>query len=128
MSDVTRSDGLLPLRYWASRPRPQVCVVHLAGELDMATVPAVARYLQEQTADRPAELVLDLAAVTLLAATAVGLIVEVQHGGHGVHGRLSLVGVTGNRAVERVLRITGLRSRLDVHDDLQTLLDSLPPR
>ena len=128
MSDVTRSDGLLPLRYTASRPRPHVCVVHLAGELDMATVPAVARYLQEQTADRPAELVLDLGAVTLLAAAAVGLIVEAQHGGHGVHGRLSLVGVTGNRAVERVLRITGLRSRIDVHDDLRTLLDALPPR
>ena len=37
MSDVTRSDGLLPLRYTTTWPRLHVCVVHLAGDLDIAT-------------------------------------------------------------------------------------------
>jgi anti-sigma B factor antagonist len=128
MSDVTRADGLLPLRCTVSWPRPHVCVVHLAGDLDIATVPVVARYLQEQTASRPTELVLDLGAVTLLAAVGVALIVDAQRDDRGIHGRLRLTGVTDNRAVDRVLRITGLRPLLDVHDDLQTLLDTLPQR
>jgi len=128
MIDVSRSGGLLPLRCATSRPRPDVCVVHLAGEMDMATVPVVVRYLRQQAAPRPAELVLDLGAVTLLAAAGVALLVEVQHDDLGLGGRLHLVGVAGNRAVDRVLRITGLRSVLEVHDDLQALLDALPPR
>jgi anti-anti-sigma factor len=126
MSDVTRPDGLSTLRYMTSRPRPQVCVVHLAGDLDMATAPLVARHLHEQTADRPTDLVLDLGAVTLLAAVGVALIVDAQRDDGGIHGRLHLTGVTGNPAVDRVLRLTGLRPLLDVHDDLQTLLDTLP--
>lgn len=126
MSDVTRSDGLHPLRCSATWPRPGVCVVHVAGELDIATAPLLAAYLREQTACRPAELVLDLAAVTLLAATGLALIVGAQHD-DGVHGRLHLTGVTGNRSVERVLLITGLRSVLDVHDTLDTLLEAAGP-
>src|SRR3954453_7716503 len=57
---LTRSDGLLPLRCTASWPRPDVRVAHLAGELDTGTTPFRAEYLGEQTATRPAELVLDL--------------------------------------------------------------------
>jgi anti-sigma B factor antagonist len=128
MIDVSRSGGLLPLRCATSRPRPDVCVVHLAGELDMATVPVVVRYLRQQAADRPAELVLDLGAVTLLAAAGVALLVDVHHDDLGLGGRLHLVGVAGNRAVDRMLRITGLRFVFEVHDDLQALLDALPPR
>jgi anti-sigma B factor antagonist len=126
MDDFTRSDGLLPLRCTASRPRPQVCVAHLSGELDMGTAPLIAEYLREQTATRPTDLVLDLGGVTLLAAAGLALIVQALHNDNGIHGRLHLTGVTGNRPVERVLRLTGLTSVLDVHDNLQTLLDALP--
>jgi len=125
MSDITRSDGLLPLQCATSWPRPHVCVVHLGGDLDIATVPTVARYLRDQTAGRPDELVLDLGAVTLLSAVGVALIVDAQHADRGIHGRLRLTGVTDNRPVDRVLRLTGLRPLLDIHDDLQTLLNSL---
>ena len=128
MSDFTRSEGLLPLRCTADWPQPDVCVVHLAGELDIATTPVVADYLQEQTATGPAELILDLAGVTLLAATAVALIVNALHDTGDVHGQLHLVGVTGNRPVERVLELTGLRPLLDVHDSVQALLDRLDRR
>ena len=128
MIDVSRPGGLLPLRCAASRPCPHVCVVHLAGELDMATVPVVVRCLRQQAATRPAELVLDLGAVTLLAAAGVALLVDVHHDDLGLGSRLHLVGVAGNRAVDRVLRLTGLRSVLDVHEDLQALLVALPPR
>jgi anti-sigma B factor antagonist len=126
MDDFTRSHGLLPLRCTASRPLPHVCVAHLSGELDMATAPLLAEYLCEQTAARPAELVLDLSGVTLLAAAGLALIVAALNNDDGIHGRLHLVGVTGNRPVERVLRLTGLTAVLDVHDNLQTVLDALP--
>lgn len=128
MDDFIRSEGLLPLRCTASYPRPGVCVAHLAGELDMATAPLLARYLREQTASRPTELVLDLGEVTLLAAAGLALIVTALKNGDGIHGRLHLTGVTGNQHVERVLRLTGLTPVLDVHDDLQTLLDVLCKR
>jgi anti-sigma B factor antagonist len=121
----TRSGGLHPLRCTVSRPRPHTCVVHLAGDLDMDTVPGLAEYLREQTAGRPAYLVLDLSDVTLLAAAGVALIVEALDDGSDIHGRLHLTGVTGNRPVARVFEITGLLQVLDVHDDLEALLDAL---
>jgi anti-sigma B factor antagonist len=102
-----------------------VCVAHLAGELDMATAPFLAEYLRRQTAIRPTDLVLDLGGVTLLAAAGLALIVTAMNNDSSIHGRLHLTGVTGNRPVERVLQLTGLTSILDVHDDLQTLLDAL---
>jgi anti-sigma B factor antagonist len=128
MSEFTRSEGLLPLRCTANWPQPDVCVVHLAGELDIATTPVVADYLQEQTATGPAELILDLAGVTLFAATAVALIVNALHDTGGIHGRLHLVGVTGNRPVERVLDLIGLRPLLDVHDNIPAVLAGIGQR
>jgi anti-sigma B factor antagonist len=127
MGDFTRSDGLLPLRCTASRPRPHVCVAYLACELDMGTAPFVTEYLREQTGTRPADLVLDLSGVTLLAAAGLALIVNAHKNEDGIHGRLHLTGVVGNRPVARVLQLTGLTQVLDVHDDLQALLDALPP-
>jgi hypothetical protein len=43
----------------------------------------------------------------------------------GIRGRLHLVGVTGHRPVERALHVTGLFTVLDIHNDLQSLLDAL---
>ena len=125
MDDSARSHGLLPLTCSAGRPRPDVCVVHLAGELDLATAPLLADYLREHTADGPAELVLDLTAVTLLAATGVALIVTALHNHDGIQGRLHLTGVSGNRPVERVLDLTGVGHLVDVRPSVGTLLDEL---
>ncbi|HZG90686.1 MAG TPA: STAS domain-containing protein [Pseudonocardia sp.] len=108
-----------------TRPAPAVCLVRLTGDLDVTTAPLLARSLREHTAGRPRHLVLDLSAVRLLAATGVGLIVGAQRNRDGVHGRLHLTGVTGNRAVERVLGLTGVRPVLDVHDDVDALLERL---
>jgi len=127
MPERPRQPEEVPLvRCTTSRPRPDVCVVHLTGELDMATVPSVAHYLKRQTVARPAELALDLTGVTHLAAAGLALVVAAMNDDDGIHGRLHLVGVTGNRRVERALRLTGLLPVLDIHDDVQTLLDALP--
>ena len=127
MPERPRQPEEVPLvRCTTSRPRPDVCVVHLVGELDMAAVPFVADYLKRQTATRPAELALDLTGVTHLAAAGLALVVAAMNDDDGIHGRLHLVGVTGNRPVERALRLTGLLPVLDIHADVQTLLDALP--
>jgi anti-anti-sigma factor len=116
----------VPVRCTTSRPRFDVCVAHLAGELDSATVPLVADHLRQQTVTLPAELVLDLGEVTHLSAAGLTLIVMAMNGDGGIHGRLHLVGVTGNKPVERPLQLTALLTVLDIHDDLRTLLDALP--
>ena len=111
MSDSTRSDGLLPLRCTASRPRPDVCVAVLEGELDMATAPFLGEYLREHTATRPTELVLDLSGVTLLAAAGLALIVTALHNDNDIPGRLHLTGVTGNRRTRTSPRRSPARTR-----------------
>src|SRR3954469_16833066 len=98
--DHTRSDPRLPLRCTVAWPRPHVCVVRLDGELDMATAPFLADHLRDRTAARPAELVVDLGGVTLLAAAGLTLILAAMRNDGGIHGRLHLVGVDGNRPVE----------------------------
>lgn len=123
--DRVETEGPVPIRCTTSRPRADICVVHLAGELDIATVPLVADYLRRQTATRPAELLLDLTGVTLLGAAGLALIVAATKNDDGIHGRLHLVGVTGNRPVERALQVTSLLAMIDVHDDVQTLVDTL---
>jgi anti-sigma B factor antagonist len=102
-----------------------VCVVHVAGELDMATVPDLADYLRERTASCPEHLVLDMAGVSHLSATGVSLLVNARHNHLDIHGRLRLVGVAENRLVRRVLDLTGVLALLDVHDSLDALLNRL---
>ena len=125
-TDRSQTDEALPIWCTTYRPRTDVCVAHLVGELDIATVPVVADHLRRETATRPAELLLDLTGVTHLAAAGLALIMAAMTGDDGIHGRLHLVGVTGNRPVERALRLTGLLPVLDIRDDVQTLLDALP--
>jgi anti-sigma B factor antagonist len=122
MNDSTRSDGL-PITVTAHWPHPHLCVAQLAGELDIATVPSLVRYLREETATGCAHLVLDVAGVRFLAAAGVGLILSAMHNNDGIRGRLHLVGVTGNHVVARVLDLAGVMPLLDVHDSLEQLLD-----
>lgn len=125
VTDLTRSGGLPPLTMTADWPQPDVCVVHLAGELDMATTPVLADYLREQTAGNPAHLVIDLSAVRLLAAAGVALIVSVLHDQEDVHRRLHVIGVTDNRPVRHVLTITGVGDLLSVYANVTDILDDI---
>ncbi len=126
MNDSIRSEGVLPLTVAVSRPQPDVHLLRVAGELDIATAPLLADHLREH-ADTAGVLVLDLSDVTLLAASGVALIVD-AHRDTGARGRLHLIGVTGNRPVARVLDLTGVLGLLDVHDDLPGLLAHLDGR
>lgn len=122
MNDSTRSDGL-PVTVTAYWPRPHLCVVQLAGELDIATVPPLVQYLRQETATGCAHLVLDVAGVRFLAAAGISLILSAMHNDDGIRGRLHLVSVTGNHMVARVLDLAGVMPLLDVHDSIEQLLD-----
>jgi anti-anti-sigma factor len=120
-----RSDELPRLTMITSWPRPHVCVVELAGELDVATAPVLAQYLRSETATTPAYLVLDLTAVTFLAAAGVTLIVSAQRNDQGIHGQLHLVGPTDNTSVERVLHLTGVRAVLPNNHTVEQALGQI---
>lgn len=122
MTDSTRSDELQPLTMTTSWPRPDACLVQLAGELDVATAPLLADHLREHTATSPTYLLLDLAAVKFLAAAGVTLLVTALRNNHDVHGQLHLIGVTGNPPVERVLDLVGVRALLPDHPSLEDAL------
>lgn len=121
MNDADES-GLAIATDW---PSPAVCVVRPTGVLDAVTSPGFARHLGERAAAGPEHLVLDLAGVRLLAAAGVAVVVDAQCGRRGIRGRLHLTGVTGNRPVERVLELTGVRAVVDVHDEIGVLLARL---
>jgi anti-sigma B factor antagonist len=121
---VTVPDGPPALLISGRQPRSTVRVLRPSGVLDIGTVPLLARFLREQAADHPGQLVLDMSGVRLLAAAGVALIVAAQR---DLGARMHLTGVRGNPAVERVLEITGTRAALRVHDELDALLDRLDP-
>ena len=126
--DPTTSSGL-PLTADATWPRPEVCVVAITGELDISTVSTLADYLREQTETTgPTHLVLDMTAVRFLASAGVALIATALRNDAGIRGQLHLTGLTENRQAARVLELTGLLAFLDVHDDLDDLLDDLDQR
>jgi anti-anti-sigma factor len=113
LSEPTPSSAA-PMRAATTWPRPDVCLVRLAGELDMSTAPQVRGRLAEQTATRPAFLVLDLTAVELIAAAGISLLLAAMRNEHGIHGRLHVVG-RAEGAVLRTLRLTGVEAVLHVH-------------
>jgi hypothetical protein len=104
-----------------SRPRPTVTLLRLSGALDLTSAPALDQHLVEQAATGPAH----PRARPHRRAVPGRRGDRVDHGGPAragpprtgaPHGRV------GNRLVERVLALTGVRSVLDVHDDLDALL------
>jgi anti-anti-sigma factor len=114
-----------PLTMTTEWPRPDTCLVTLAGELDMDTAPLLADYLREQTSSGPAHLLLDLAGVELIAAAGVNLIVGTLRNEHGIRGQLRIIGLPANKVVARTLRLTGVDALLPVHPTADDALEHL---
>jgi anti-sigma B factor antagonist len=87
--------------------RPGATIVHVSGELDVATAPALRETLLETIgAEPPAHLIVDLSDVTFMDNTATGILV-------GAHRRITAGGgrftaVVATTAVRRVLQLDGL--------------------
>lgn len=96
-----------------------VVVVHVAGELDLAT----ASVLEEALSSRPESqrVVIDLGACSFLDSSGVRVLVTATRSLEESGGRLDLV-VTEDSGVARVLEITRIDTLVGVHTSLEAAL------
>ena len=88
--------------------------IHPAGELDIATTPALEQAIVDATTEHGAALVLDLRELTFMDST--GLRTLAQTNARAEQDGFSLAIVRGPRQIERVLEISGLGSLLPLVD------------
>jgi anti-sigma B factor antagonist len=125
VTDVEEEDAVPgPLRMAADRPRPDVLVVSIHGELDELTAPEWTAYLREHDADHTPNLVLDLAGITFIGSTGISLLLTELDAVQATH-RLFLTGVTDNSRVGRILELVGLLDRFDTRLTVADVLAAL---
>jgi anti-sigma B factor antagonist len=83
-----------------------VAVVHVTGEVDMATEATLRATVADAVSAGPAALVLDLTGVTFFASAGLHVLVDVQH--EATARDLDLLVAAAARAVLRPLQITGV--------------------
>lgn len=102
-------------------PRSGVVVVHLAGELDLATAPRASELIRPRlSAAGVRTLVLDLSELSFIGSAGLSVLVHTQIQARAMNIALRLI--TGSQCVDRVLEITGLRSDFVCVPDLQSAL------
>jgi anti-sigma B factor antagonist len=110
----------------AQRPDPDIVLVTIGGDLDIGTVPQATAFLAHAVLLPPRHLILDLSGVTFLSSSGLALLIAAQPDDGTSDGpHLHLLGVTGNRPVERPLALIGMLDRFDIATDLDTLLARL---
>ncbi|SEF62011.1 anti-anti-sigma factor [Thermomonospora echinospora] len=93
-------------------------VLELAGELDVAGLPALHRRVDEICAVcAPPRLVIDMTAVTFMDSCGLSGLVRCWQRVGGLQGRFVLVGLRPR--VVRVLDITGMRRAFETYDSLE---------
>ncbi|MGW4488529.1 STAS domain-containing protein [Amycolatopsis sp. NPDC004368] len=97
-----------------------VRIVRAAGEVDAATTEALHEAAMVGSGDGPTTLVLDLSEVTFLDSAGLTVLVRVERKQRAQGGTLAVV--TRNRAVLRVLEITGLDRSLTILSDVDEAL------
>lgn len=118
----------LPLDMVVSRPRPDVVLLAVDGELDTLTAPRLdadlAHVLHTAQTDG-ATVVVDLSEVTFLSSSGLAVLVDGARRAGAVARRLHLV--TASRAVTRPLEVTGADALFDVHADVADALATVAP-
>ena len=89
-------------------------IVVPVGEVDLVTVHQVRDHLLAAAREAP-RVVVDLRQVTFLDSSGLRLLVEAQQ--LSERDSFQLAVVRGPAAVERLFEVTGLDTRLDLHDD-----------
>jgi anti-anti-sigma factor len=93
-------------------------VLHVTGDLDMATAPAFEEALLD--AGFGQRLVIDLSGCTFLDSSAVRVLVAAARDAQAAEGDLSIV--TPDAGAQRVLQISGVDTMLIVHASLDDVL------
>jgi anti-sigma B factor antagonist len=122
--DEARPGDLLHLRSESIVGDTGGVLVHVVGEVDLATAPQLDDQLAAaaERVTSPGPLVVNLTGVAFLAS--VGLSVLVKHDELCREAGIALQVVSGNRAVARTLRMIGLTETLTVFDTLDTAVGS----
>ncbi len=89
---------------------PDEVTFHLVGEIDVLTVTEVSALVNDELAEPPARIVLDMAGVTFCDSQGLGTLVVLSR--KAQHARTVLALVNVGDFLMRVLDITGLRSAL----------------
>jgi anti-sigma B factor antagonist len=98
----------------AVRRAPGEAVVTLVGEIDMSTVPRLAQTVDDELAEAPARVVLDMAGVTFCDSQGLGTLVVLSRKANMAQSYLVLGNV--GEFLLRVLDITGLRDALMIQE------------
>jgi anti-anti-sigma factor len=101
-------------------PAPRI--IHLDGELDLASVSSLPSVLATASGDDGAGLILDLSDVSFIDSTGLGAIIEADALVRRQGGRLAVIAPRGTSASE-LLTLTGLRRRLSVYETRSAALD-----
>ena len=119
----------LPIDTTVSRPRPDVVLLAVDGELDTLTTPRLAADLNavlDTALGEGAAVVIDLSDVMFLASSGLAVLVDGARRAGTAARRLHLV--TASRAVTRPLEVTGADTLFDTHPDLDSALAAVPAR
>jgi anti-sigma B factor antagonist len=117
------SDGLAdPLSMLVSRTHGQI-VVHLKGELDMATAPALAACLERLRPTRPDTVVVDVSRLDFCDSSGLNVLIRFNRRAQHEGVRLALRAPSG--ALRRLLQLTHLDDLVEAPD--ATTLRAVPP-
>ena len=94
-------------------------VVRLAGELDLYNADVVRRALVESAEREPERLVVDLAEVSFIDSTALGVLVEART---RLSNRRAFLLAAPALETRRALEISGLDRHFEVHDTVDAAL------
>ena len=98
---------------------PRRVILHIAGEVDMLTVPLLRHAALEQLEAQITELVFDLGGVSFIGSLGLGALVELSQVAKDAGTTLRLI--SDNRQVLRPLSVTGLDQVLPVSSSLVEL-------
>lgn len=93
-------------------PGPEVVVVEVVGDLDLAAVPRVRETLHDALSVRPGQLVVDLSRCGFVDASALAMLLDVHRRAWRAGGVLTLRGCSPR--VLRLLSLTGLSRVFDL--------------
>ncbi len=102
---------------------PQVIVVAPSGEIDLATAPQLREGLEQAELQAPSGLIIDLSGVGFIDSTGIGELV-------GCHRRCQEQGrplafVVPGGTITKILRVTGMDSVFDLHQDEASAAESV---
>lgn len=93
-----------------------VARVTVTGELDLLTAPLLEQALVAPLRTARTDLVVDLAGVTLLTSNGIRALADARDVAERRGGRLTVVGVDGNKMVSRVFSLLRLDEALRIED------------